>query len=344
MNCLKTLFFLLLIFTGRAQVGGNNSFAFLNLPFNARSAALGNDFITARDEDPNLAVQNPSLYNASMDKMLGVNQAMLAGGINYGMLMYARKYNEELSGGFYLRYVSYGSMERLNEGGAPEGKFRAGDFILGSGIAKQLNPLISVGANINLIYSQLESYSSLGLSLDLAGIYEIKEKNLVLTALVKHAGYQFKPFIKGERAPLPAEFQFAIAQKLKHAPFRFTLLLHHLNTFDLTYVEPGQQPAIDALTGDTIPVQLPGFGEKLFRHLTYQVELIFSKNFHLRTGFDYHLRQELKVDQRPGISGFSFGIGMKFKRFNLDYGLVAYSAAGYNNLLTLNLNLGKLRK
>ncbi|MGV3631705.1 MAG: type IX secretion system protein PorQ [Bacteroidota bacterium] len=344
MNLLKTLFLVCVTVSARAQTGGGNSYSFLDLPFNARSAALGNDFISSRDEDVNLAIQNPSLYNSSMDRMLGFNQALLAGGINYGMLTYARKYNEQLTGGFSLRYVTYGNMERRNEAGVSEGKFYAGDFIVSSGVSKQLNPLISVGANINLVYSQLESYSSFGVAADLAGIYELKEKNLVMTALVKNAGYQLKSYTKGNRAPLPAEFQFAIAHKVKHAPFRFTLLLHHLNKFDLTYVVPGQKPTIDALTGDTIPVQLPGIGEKIFRHLTYQVELIFSKNFHLRTAFDYHLRQEMKVAARPGISGFSFGIGMKFKRFSLDYGLVAYSAAGFNNQLTLNLNLGQFRK
>ncbi len=348
MNFLKTTFFLVCSFTlaslASAQNGGGNAFAFLDLPFNARSAGLGNDFISSRDEDINLTIQNPALYNASMDGILGVNQALLASGTNYGMLAYGHKYNEQLSGGFSLRYVTYGNMDRRNEAGVQEGKFYAGDFVIGSGIAKQLNPLISVGANVNFIYSQLESYSAFGVSADLAGVYELKEKNLTMTALVKNAGYQLKPYLKGQRSPLPAEFQFAIAHKVKHAPFRFTLLLHHLNKFDLTYVEPGQKPTIDALTGDTIPVQLPGIGEKIFRHLTYQVELIFSKNFHLRTGFDYHLRQEMKVASRPGISGFSFGIGMKFKRFSLDYGLMAYSAAGFNNQLTLNLNLSKFRK
>lgn len=341
---MKTLVFLFIVTGSFAQTGGEHAYAFLDLPFNARSAALGNDFISSRDEDLNLAIQNPSLYNASMDRILGVNQALMAGGTNYGMLTYARKYNEQLTGGFSLRYVTYGNMDRRNEAGVSEGKFYAGDFILGSGVAKQLNPLISVGANVNLIYSQLDSYNSFGVAVDLAGVYEQKEKNLVMTALVKNAGYQFKPYIKGSRASLPTEFQFAIAHKVKHAPFRFTLLMHHLNIFDLTYTEPDQEPTVDALTGDTIPVDLPGIGEKIFHHLTYQVELIFSKNFHLRTAFDYHLRQELKVAGRPGISGFSFGIGMKFKRFSLDYGLVAYSAAGFNNQLTLNLRLAEFRK
>lgn len=331
-----TFFSILFLALLRAQTGGYNSFAVLNLPFNARSAGLGNDFISSKDQDLNLTIQNPSLYNSSMHNYIGFNQALLSGGINYGMLNYARTLRENLTGGLSFRYATYGMMERRNEAGTLEGKFYAGDFILGAGIAKQLNPLISVGGNLNLIYSQLESYASFGASVDLAATYEVKEKELLMTALVKNAGYQFKSYTKGTRAPLPAEFQFAIAYKVKHAPFRFNLLVHHLNKFDLTYVDPTIKPSIDVLTGDTISVKLPGFGEKVMRHFTYQIELILSKNLHLRTAFDYHLRQELKVAQKPGASGFSFGIGMKFKRFNLDYGIMMYSSAGFNHLLTLS--------
>lgn len=327
-----------------SQTGGNNSFAFLNLPYNARTAALGNDFITSKDEDLNLTLQNPSLYNSAMHKHLGFNQALLSSGINYGMLTYAKNIDDKITGGLNFRYVTYGIMDRRNEAGVLEGQFYAGDFILGSGLAKQLNPLISVGANLNLIYSQMESQASFGTSVDLAGTYEVKEKEFLVTALVKNAGYQFKAYTKSSRAPLPTEFQLAIAKKVKHAPFRFSLLMHHLNKFDLTYNDPNLKPTVDVLTGDTIPVKIPGVGEKVMRHFTYQVELIFSKNFHVRTAFDYHLRQEMKVAQKPGVAGFSFGVGLKFKRFNFDYGIVTYSAAGFNHLISLTANLDKWRK
>lgn len=325
---------------GIAQTGGLNSFAFLDLPYSARSAALGNDFITAKDQDVNLGIQNPALYNPKMHKQIGFNQALLASGINYGMLTYGRTLKDNLTAGASLRYVTYGIMDRMDEGGTNIGKFYAGDFILGAGLAKQLNPVISVGGNVNLIYSQYESQTTFGMTVDLAGSYQVEKHNLFITALVKNAGMQFKK----ERYPTPTEFQFAIAHKVKHAPFRFTLLLHHLNKWDLTYSDPNQKAEIDPLTGDTVAVKLPGFGEKLFRHATYQVELIITKNFHLRTAFDYHRRQELRLVQKSGIAGFSFGVGMYFKRFSLDYGLIAYSAAGYNNVLTLTTNFEKWKR
>lgn len=335
------LFFLINL---SAQTGGNSTFALLDLPFSARAAALGTDFISAKDQDLNLAIANPSLYNAKMHQHVGFNQAFLAGGINYGMVNYARKFKNDMTGGASLRYVNYGKQERRDENGTSLGHFSPAEFIFGAGLGKQLNPQISIGANVNLIYSQLESFSALGASVDLAGTYELESANLLVTALVKNAGYQFKSYTANNRGNLPAEFQLAIAHKLKHAPFRFSLLMHHLNKWDITYVDPSVKPTLDPLTGELIPIKLPGFGKKMAHHFTYQAEILITKNLHVRAAFDYHRRQEMRVASRPGLSGFSFGIGMYFKRFSLDYGLAVFSAAGYNNMISLTTNLGKWRK
>lgn len=344
---MRLLLFISCIFTVQCiygQTGGNHTFALLDLPYSARAAALGTDFITAKDQDLNLTVANPSLYNAKMHQHAGFNQALLAGGINYGMASYARSFKNDITGGASLRYVSYGKMDRRDEAGTSMGSFSPGEFILGAGLGKQLNPQISVGANVNLLYSQLESYNAFGASLDLAGSYELEKANLFVTALVKNAGYQFKNYVSGARAPLPAEFQLAVAHKLMHAPFRFSLLLHHLNKWDLTYNDPNLKPTVDPLTGDTIAVPIAGFGKKLAHHLTFQTEVLISKNIHFRAAFDYHRRQEMRVVARPGLAGFSFGLGMYFKRFSLDYGFAVYSAAGYNNMISLTTNLDKWKK
>lgn len=327
-----------------AQTGGNHTFSLLDLAYSARSNGLGTDFITARDQDLNLGISNPSLYNRKMHQHVGFNQALHASGINYGMVSYARNFGESITGAASLRYIAYGKQDRRDETGTKLGTFSPGEFIFGVGAAKQLNPQISVGANFNFIYSQLESYSALGASIDLAGTYELESANLLVTALVKNAGFQFKGYTSKNRAPLPAEFQLAIAHKLKHAPFRFSLLMHHLNTWDITYVDPNAKPKVDPLTGDTIAIKLPGFGKKLAEHFTYQVEILISKNIHVRTAFDYHRRQEMKVVGRPGLSGFSFGVGLYFNKFSVDYGLAVYSAAGYNNMITLTTNLDKWRR
>jgi hypothetical protein len=327
-----------------AQTGGNYVFSVLDLPFNARSAGLGGNFISVKDRDVNLAISNPSLYNSEMNHQIAFNHGLFGNGINYGMLNYGHRINDSLHVGFGLKYLSYGEMTRRDPAGNELGTFSPGEFILTSGIGKQLNKRISVGANLNFIFSQLEQYNSFGASVDLAGTYESKEDNLLVTAMVKNAGYQISTFTQDTRASLPTQFQMAVAYKLKHAPFRFSLLAHHLNKWDISYNDPNAKPTIDPLTNDTIPVPVAGFGKKLAHHFTYQVEVLMTKNIHLRLAYDYHRRQEMRLLNRPGLSGFSFGLGMNFKKFSVDYGFLAHSVAGYTNVFSLTTNIDKWKK
>lgn len=343
---MKIFFSLLFIFTAGiaiSQTGGTTTFALLNLTYNARSAGLANDFISVKDQDINMGVANPSLYNEKMHNSLSFNQALMAGGINYGQVAYGRKFK----GGFAassIRYVNYGEFRRTEINGTDLGSFNPFECIIGVGYGKQLNPRISVGSNLNLIYSQLESYSAFGVAIDLAGTYTNKSENFLFTAMVKNAGYQFDGYTEKQHDQLPAEFQMAGSYKLGHAPFRFSILAHHLNKWDITYVDPNLKPSIDALTGDSVPVKYAGFGEKLARHFSYQVEILVSKNIQLRTGFDYQRRQEMKVVQRSGAAGFTFGVGFYFKKISIDYGFSIFSKAGFNNMLSISSNLSRWKK
>jgi hypothetical protein len=327
-----------------AQTGGAASFSILNLPFNARSMGLGTDFISVKDQDVSLGVSNPSLINAKMNKRASINQALLPAGINYGMINYSRTLKNNFVGVAHLRYIDYGKMVARDAVGNDVGIFKPMDLILGASVAKPFSPKLSVGATFNLIYSQLETYSALGASIDMAGNYFNEENEFLATLLVKNAGYQFKGYTDNKHDPLPVEVQMAISKKLKHAPFRFSLLGHNLTKWDLSYVDPSAKPTVDALTGDTIPVPTASFVEKTARHLTYQLEILMSKNLHFRAAFDYQKRKEMKVLERPGLSGFSFGIGLYFKRFTVDYGFGVTSIAGYQHMLSLSTDLSIWRK
>ena len=66
-----------------------------------------------------------------------------------------------------------------------------------------------------------------------------------------------------------------------------------------------------------------------------------SRNFTLRAGYNYHLRQELKLDQKLSTVGFSLGFGVKVKRFRLDYSTTRYHLAGTSSHFSLAINLNR---
>ncbi|MDG1842669.1 MAG: type IX secretion system protein PorQ [Crocinitomicaceae bacterium] len=325
------------------QTGGRFSFAFLDLDFSARNAATAGSSISMSTKDLNIATINPSLLNKEMHKKISFNHGLLSGGINYGMLAYAHTFK---FGTFdtYLKYNDYGEFTMTEANGEVIGNFRPFEYVFGVGFGKELNPNISVGANLNLIGSNLETYSAYGLSMDLVGTYMHLNKLFSISAIVKNAGFKIKDYTSNDTGILPADMQLAFSYKLAHAPFRFSMLIHHLNKWELGYNDPNSIPTYDALTGDTIPVPATGFIENMARHLSFSTELSITKNIQLRLGLNYLKRQELKLEDRPGMSGFTMGLGFNFEKIRIDYAFVVYSRAGFNNLLSISTPLDKWRK
>jgi hypothetical protein len=334
------LFFLLLI-SGKffSQIGGTSSFSALNQSFSARATAFGGNYISIKDADVNLGILNPSLLNEQMNNQIGFSHQLQTGGVNSGMLCTSRNLVKiQGFGSLSLRYIDYGKMQETLENGTVIGKFTPADFIVSAGYGRKIKERLSIGLQASLLYSQYSSFFSLGVGVDIAATYINKEKQTLLTLVVKNIGTQFKGFVSKSNTMLPTEIQMAFSHKLSHAPFRFSYLAHHLNYWDISYQNPSNSGKVDPLTGDSIKVIQANIFQKIAHHFTPQIEFLLSKNLHLRLAFDYHRREEYKLTNRPAMAGFSFGIGMYFKRFSLDYGLKIYSAAGFLNGITLTTN------
>jgi len=77
------------------------------------------------------------------------------------------------------------------------------------------------------------------------------------------------------------------------------------------------------------------------RHVLLGVEILPSEHFTIRAGYNYNLRQQLKVDQKVSTVGFSLGFGVKIKRFRFDYSNTRFHIAGSSNLISLAFNLNR---
>ena len=323
------------------QTGGTSTFQFLGLDFNARSTAMGGNFIGVKDGDINLSVANPASISDKMDKNLSLNHFIYPAGINYGQLAYGRKFEKLGTFTGHLRYVSYGKFTRTDNTGIENGSFTAGDYALGVGYGHQLNPYFSIGANLNTIFSHYESYTSWGMGVDVAAMFHDEKSNVSASLVARNIGYQFKGYTKKNHEPLPLEVLAGVSYKFQHAPFRLNLVGTNLTKWDLTYNDPTLQPTVDQLTGDTIPVPKASFIKKLAYHTNFSVEITPTDNFYIRIGFNYQRRSALGIIDRMGAGGFSFGIGLKVKKFSFNYGLSFYSAAGVTNVFGITTNFGE---
>src|SRR5210317_868195 len=101
MNCVKhhpILLPLLILMTFHvpsfSQIGGDNTYAFLNLTCSPRIAAMGGDFLTIYDNDITLASSNPSIINPEMHNYLGVSLVDYYTDVNYGHAAYSRTFDK----------------------------------------------------------------------------------------------------------------------------------------------------------------------------------------------------------------------------------------------------------
>lgn len=323
-----------------SQTGGNNTYEFLNLTNPARVAALGGTLISVKDNDLNLSFQNPALLDSTMHNELAMSYTDYFAGIHYGYAAYSRTYKKIGSFSAGMQYLDYGNFTAATVTGEITGQFTSNEYCMNLAYGRHIDSMFSVGATLKTIYSKLATFTSYGNAVDIGGVYN-NTKHFFSTALViKNIGRQWKPY-DNIREPLPFEIQLGVSKKLAHAPFRLNLTAAHLEKWNLTYTDP------NAITVDPItkaPIEkkkLGAFGDKLARHLVLGGEILLSKNFHLRVGYNYERRQELKLEGHTGITGFSFGFGLKVSKFNLSYAYARYHMAGGPNHFTISTNFSE---
>ncbi len=322
---------------------GTNTFQFLNASSSARNAGAGNGLISVYDNDLGLALDNPALLNEKMNGHVQYTYSKYPSGVHYGNVSYAL---HTKIGTFApsVRYFSFGQFDETDEVGTVIGSFSGGEYAIGTSYSRKINEVMSIGANLSFLGSHMYRYNAFGLTGSFSGLLLHPNKLLCATFLVKNMGVLLKDFTENSASKLPLDVQFGVSYKLKHAPFRFGLMGYQLNQWNNVYLDPLAKPTYDPLTGDTIPVYSPSVGTKIAHHLNFQVELYASKSFQMRGGFNYMRREQMKLIDHPGLAGFSMGMSIKLKKFNLDYGVQFYSKAGSIHSLGFSSSLSNWKK
>ncbi len=194
-----------------------------------------------------------------------------------------------------------------------------------------------------MIYSSyyLYDYNSFGIAIDLAGTYHNARRQITVAAVIKNAGVQIKAYRKKNSEPLPFEIQLGVSKRLKHAPFRLSIIARNLEKLDLTYTDPNASPlTFDPLTGEEIK-QKKNIGDKIMRHFVFGGEFLLTKNFNIRFGYNYKRRNELQVATRRALTGFSWGVGLKVSKFHISYARASYHLVGGTNHFTITTNLSE---
>jgi hypothetical protein len=348
----QLLLFALMVFLSLnvafAQLGGLNTYEFLNLSPSARVTSLGANLITVVDDDINLAFANPALLNPDMHHQLSFSHNFHLAGINHGYVAFGQHMNS-LNTTFHagVQYVSYGDFDQTDEFGNVLGTFSPAEYALTIGASRPVYERLSVGANVKLITSQFEGYNSLGVSTDVAAVFRDTASRFTMTVVFKNMGTQISTYQEDNFEPLPFEIQVGISKRLRYLPFRFSIIYQQAQRWNILYDDPdSDEPTLFLGEEESGPSEVGMFFDNLFRHFIFNGEFLFGKkeNFRVRVGYNHFRRRELTVENFRSLAGFSFGAGVKINRFRLDYGYGSFHLGGGVNHLTISTNLREFRK
>jgi len=342
----KTLLFLFLGIVNicSAQIGGNYAYNFMNYKFSARLAGLGGSLIAVHDNDPSLIIYNPSMIAPKFSTTLLVNAADYFTNVGYGSAMHAHTFHKIGSFAAEMRYVGYGQFIRTDEMGYEQGTFSCNDVGFTLGWGRQLDSCFSIGANLKLMYSGYESYSSFGLAVDVAGSYYNEKNNISLSVLAKNIGGELKPFVQGIHNWAPFDLQFAFSQKMKFIPVRYHISLHSLYKWKMGYVgESDPTFEMDAMSGkQKFPSKFNQGVNNFFRHINFGLEIIPVKYLSLFVSYNHNQNREMRIPQKKTMAGFAYGFLIDIKSIQFGFSRSHYAIGATPNYFSFSVNINDL--
>ncbi len=326
------LAFLLVLLPGLAyaQLGGQQSFEFVNIPANPRLVALGGVNVSLADEDVNFAFSNPALNGDTLSGLASFSYLDYFADVSVLSTIYQHNFNKYGSWFMGVQHINYGNFDSFDATGADLGNFNAAETQVIVGRTHTIG-IFRLGATLKFLNSNIGGYAANALVADIGGIFKHPKKQFTAALAFKNIGVVLSDYTENENSKLPFDVQVGMSFKPEHMPFRFSLTGYNLAENDATFYN----------SADNVSEE-PGSIDKAMRHLNIGAELLLSKNLNFRFGYNHLVRQELKLEETGGGAGFSFGVMFKIKTFEFAYSRGGYHAAGGSNSFSVTVNTNKL--
>lgn len=321
-----------------SQVGGENVYQFLNLATSARQIALGGEVLTLID-DVNQPIWNPAVINNELDNKISANYSSFLAGINIGSISYAREISRRF-GTIHtsINYLDYGTLIGADEQGNETGNFGANDLAISVGYALNL-PWTNFffGANLKLINSNIQNFTSFGVATDFGILYNSPYKPYSFTIVARNVGAQIKSF-NGINEEIPFKVSVGASYQLEYVPLKWYLTLDNLQQWHVSEPNPSEQTT--DLEGNVTEQEI-GFIGNALRHFVVGAELFPESAINLRVGYNVRRAAELKLQNVRTFGGISFGFGIKMNRFKFNYAYSKFHTATNASTFSLEMDLNR---
>lgn len=337
--------FLLPVAASAQVTGGQHIFEFLGLPQSPHLAALGGINVANPAQEIAMGLQNPSLMRPALHNELGLAYNSYYAGISIANLAYGYYVPKLAHTSFILgiQYLDYGSFDKTDYIGLSQGSVQAQDFAVSLGASHAYGERWRYGGALKLAYSSYDGNVATGLLADVGISYTDTANLISLGATAKNIGFQMTHFSGTGSEPLPFDLQLSISKRFAHLPLRLMATLHHLYEWDVRYNNPADLQSSSLFgTPDSSELTNSHFADKLFRHFIFAAEIVPGNRLTLTVSYNHLHRGELALDDKKGLAGFAFGVGLNLNKFQVHYARSYYHIAGAYNEFGLSMRLGKI--
>ncbi len=192
-----------------SEANGSYGWQLLKANPSAAISAQGGTGEFSEDIDAFMFVTNSTSSLHFNTKVVSASYRKFLFDTNFSMLAYTNSTGKKAFG-IAVRYQDYGKIDRRDETGDLIGEFHPFDFVSTLNFAYRLSPVHNLGANFSLLYEQLDTNSSYGVSMDLGYLYLSNIRGLRFATAIKNLGITSK--MDMERIKLPITFSASIIQ------------------------------------------------------------------------------------------------------------------------------------
>lgn len=311
----------------------------LDLPLSARFAGSAESMGAPLSATLGDALRQPALLDSTHAGQLHLGYMDYFSGTAQAAVIYAHRPSRGRwmwQTGF--RNLGFGSFTARDPIGNQTGSFSAADVAWVSGVSIPLDTNLTVGTSLWLGQSVLADRRSAFAQADIGATYFRRDKQLRIAALWRPWGGMTNAGGTGTAQRFEGDVTVSLSKGFANAPFTLLMKYDELQTWDLA-PEGLYDDAIDPLTGDTIANGTWAFGDRLLRHLAIGTELDLGNGLRFRFGYHHRRRQELRLAQAPGTTGFAWGLDFNVRRFQLAVARNTYHTAGASTHLAIRTRL-----
>lgn len=339
----KLIILLVLLMTVEASAQqANGTYSFLRATNSARVAALGGLPLPLDDNDIQLSTFNPAAINENMNNKLGLSYVDYFTDINFATLQYSRSFEKLGSFAATVQYHNYGHFDETSESGMITGEFSCNDFSVNLGWGRRLSPNWRIGAALKYAGIQHELYHAGALAVDVGGMY-LTENGWIFSLTARNIGTQLFNNFDTRHAPLPFSLDFGASRKLEHLPVTVMFWYNDLQKWNKYVVTPIElEQNTNPLTGEVQEEnKVARFAKNVACHVVVGGEVNLGKNLVFRTAFNYGKHHTMTVPENRTLVGFSAGLGVKIKMFEISYARSRDNITASPNYLTITMDLNK---